>query len=185
MRPGRTATPPTRPRPARRRVRPPRRPAVGLAALLLLALVAGFFGYVSADPFWLSVGHSTKGTVTVTRCSGTGTWKSCRGDFAAAHGGFIASVTLANRRSEPLHAGDRVPARMVSAQGRAAYIGTASDGLIPSWLFGTLLVLLCGPAIAWVTGAGRLGARQTRLWAYGASVAAPFLLLVWQVALAF
>ena len=39
------------------RTPPPPRPLPGLAALVLLSLVAAFFAWVSAEPFWLAVGH--------------------------------------------------------------------------------------------------------------------------------
>ena len=62
-------------------VKQPRRPAVGLAALLVFALLGGFFGWVSADPFWLSVGHAERGTATVSRCAGSGLTARCVGTF--------------------------------------------------------------------------------------------------------
>jgi hypothetical protein len=52
--------------------REPRHPAVGLAALVTFALLAGFFSWVSAEPFWLALGHSRAGTATVSSCTGTG-----------------------------------------------------------------------------------------------------------------
>ncbi|TDB72422.1 hypothetical protein E1182_23175, partial [Micromonospora sp. KC721] len=72
---------PARPR-APRAPHPPD-PVRGLATLLALSLVAAFFGWVSAGPFWLAVGHATTGTVVVTDCSGGGLTQRCRGIFTA------------------------------------------------------------------------------------------------------
>ncbi|HEY0358286.1 MAG TPA: hypothetical protein VGD11_06870, partial [Mycobacteriales bacterium] len=70
-----------------------RRPVVGLVALVAFGLVALFFGWVSADPFWLAVGRGTDGTVTVTRCDSG----QCVGRFTterfAAEGVTLSGVS--------------------------------------------------------------------------------------------
>ncbi|GAB3869714.1 hypothetical protein [Dactylosporangium cerinum] len=44
------------------------------------------------------------------------------------------------------------------------------------WTVGLALILLCGAALCWATGAGRLGRFRTRLAAYALTVAAPLVL---------
>jgi hypothetical protein len=176
MRPGRPAPgKPDRHKPRARRTRTTRSPAVGLAALLLLALLAGFFAWVSADPFWLALGHGSRGTATVTRCTGTGIGASCVGSFTAerfSSGRVRLSALPANAR----HAGATVAARMVSAKGRIAYAGRRGP-LHARWVVGVGLVLLCGLGTAWLTGVRRLP-KEARPALYGTSLAAPLVLLL-------
>ncbi len=72
------------------RTPPPPDPLPGLAALVVLSLVAAFFAWVSAGPFWLAVGHARTGTVVIDDCSGGGLTQRCRGIFTADDGRFIA-----------------------------------------------------------------------------------------------
>jgi len=154
-----------------RRVRPPRatrRPLAGLTALVLLGLLAAFLAWFSAEPLWLSLGHSATGTATVRACPVHGIARTCA-DFTAD--GFLATkVTLLG--TGQLSAGARVPARMVSATGTAAYVGTAA----PRWVPSLLGVLLCGFGIAWLTGGYRLPGRRARLVALVLSLAGPLLI---------
>jgi hypothetical protein len=153
--------------------RDPRHPAVGLAALVVFALLAGFFSWVSAEPFWLSMGRGKTGTATVSSCTGSGVLQRCLVTVQAA--GFQAErVTLVGAQGTK---GETVQARVVGADARIAYAGD-SNGLHLRWLIGLGLVLLCGLGIAWGMGTNRLPTRRTRLAALGTSVAAPLLLFV-------
>ena len=156
-----------------RRTKGYRRPGVGLPALVLLALLAGFLAWVSADAFWIAMGHGRTGTATVTRCAGGGLDSRCTGTFTAR--GFTARrVALAGLPREARRQGATAAATMASARGRVAYARRVHD---PRWAIGFGLALLCGLAIAWATGAGRLPRRGARLGAFAASLAGPLLLL--------
>jgi hypothetical protein len=177
MRPGRPALVlPDEDAKPRRHAKLPRPPGLGLPLLIVFALLGTFFAWVSADPFWVAVGHAERGTATITRCSGSGLTASCVGAFK---GDRISSARV---RLNGVPAGDRkagakVSARMVSAKSRIAYAGPVGP-LNVRWLLGLALVLLCGLGIGWATGAGRLLGQRTRLAAYGLSVAAPVALLL-------
>jgi hypothetical protein len=141
--------------------------------LVAFALLAGFFSWVSAEPFWLSVGHGTAGTATVSSCTGSGVRQRC---LATVQGSGFRSerVTLVGAQGAQ---GQVFPVRVVGAEARIAYAGD-SNGLRLRWLIGLVLVLLCGLGIAWGTGTNRLPTRRSRLAALGTSVAAPLLLFV-------
>ncbi|MFB9177637.1 hypothetical protein ACFFX1_05770 [Dactylosporangium sucinum] len=162
MRPSRVA--PQKPgRPAKR----PRHPATGLASMLLLALLTGFFAWTSAEPFWLDMGHQVRGTATVTACEGKGVLRRCQ-------------VALQGEETQRWLVGvDRAPGASVAARmvpdGRIAYAG-APSGLRVRWTVGLGLVLLCGLALSWLTGAWRLGRLRTRLGAWALTTAAPLVL---------
>jgi hypothetical protein len=174
MRPGRPASgTPDGHKPRVHRSPTTRSPAAGLAALLLLALLAGFFGWVSADPFWVALGHAERGTATVTRCTGNGIAATCVGTFTGSR--FSAGrVRLAALPDSARHGGATVTVRMVSATSRIAYAGRPGP-LHARWLLGVALVLLCGLGIAWSTGVTRLPA-PARPAIYGTSLAAPLIL---------
>jgi hypothetical protein len=140
--------------------------------VLVLGLLAAFLAWVSAEPLWLAVGHGARGTATVRTCQVHGIAQRCA-DFAADGAGFVAGkVTLLGARGLP--PGTRLPARMVSATGSAAYVGTVRlRGTL-----GLLGVLLCGLAIAWLTGAYRLPGRRARWTAALLSLTGPVLLAV-------
>jgi hypothetical protein len=158
--------------PARFRVRPQRSPRAGLTWLVVLGLLAAFFGWFSAEPLWLSLGHGVPGTATVVDCSIHGISGRCA-DFTPASGAFPATrVTLLGLGR--VAAGQQVAARMVSPRGWEAYAGNRSS-LYLRWIPGLVVVLLCGLGIAWGTGASRLPGRH-RLLAVLASVAGPLLL---------
>jgi hypothetical protein len=169
--------PPVRGRPGRP-PKPPRRPATGLIALLVLALTATFFAWVSAEPLWLAVGHGDKGTATVTECTGDGVSQRCLGEFTAASGMFTAE------RVRLLGVGDRdgvgttVAAKMVGADSGRAYVDAANGLLHLRWGLGMGLVVLCGLGIVWATGALRLEDRRSRRRAALAGLAAPLLVAI-------
>ncbi|GAA1805700.1 hypothetical protein HC028_03320 [Planosporangium flavigriseum] len=182
MRGGRrtTAKRPTQaPKRVRKRARPP---ALGLTALVLLALLAGFFGWVSADPFWLAVGHAQRGTATVTQCVGDGLQARCVGTFAGSSFSRDRVAVSALPRAEQ-RPGAKVTAQMVSAKGRIAYAGRPTS-LHLRWIVGIVLVVLCGLGIAWATGAGRLESRRARMTAFALSLGGPLLITFGTIAVA-
>jgi hypothetical protein len=172
------------------RPHPPRRPVSGLVALVALGLIAAFFSWVSAEPFWLAVGHGEGGTATVTRCTGSGITQRCFGSFSAtgdsssagdssSSDGFdVPRVTLLGVESTARAAGTSVPARMVSADSRQAYVGPAGPMIQLRWMLGFILVVLCGYGIARLTGARRLETGLASRAAVAVSLAGPVLLLV-------
>ncbi|MQA26555.1 MAG: hypothetical protein GEU94_14050 [Micromonosporaceae bacterium] len=173
------------PRPKRRvrhAYRSGRRPAIGLPLLLVLALLALFVSWVSAEPFWIAVGHQDPGKIEVTRCSGEGDLgRRCVGTFVASGSAYAVDLaTVSGAAPGDREAGRTLPARMVSEDGRIAYAGDAA-GLHLRWSIGLGLLLLIGLGIAWATGAWRFrGAARTG--AVLASMAAP--LVIGAVALA-
>ncbi len=179
MAPGRQPRAAFRPgRKVPRRRRNTRRPWIGLAALVLLALLAAFFAWFSAEPLWLSLGHGTPGTATVVSCPVHGIAKRCA-DFTADGDAFVAGkVTLLG--GDGVRMGHTVPARMVSATASAAYVGQTTSRWAPS----LLAVLLCGLGIAWLGGAFRLAERRSRWTAFGLSLTAPLLLTLGMLAAA-
>jgi hypothetical protein len=155
-----------------RRARRQRRPAAGLAWLVVLGLVAAFFGWFSAEPLWLTLRHGVSGTATVVECSVHGIPARCA-DFTPAGGGYPPTrVTLLGVGK--VSTGQQVAARMVSQRGWQAYAGDPAS-LYLRWIPGLGAVLLCGIGIAWGTGAARLPGRR-RILAVLASVAGPVLL---------
>jgi len=139
-------------------------------ALVGVGLVALFFAWFGAEPLWLSLGHGTAGTATVQSCRVHGIARACA-DFSAGGDAFVAGkVTLLG--AGDVAPGARVPARMVSATGSTAYAG----GTTMRWAPSLLAILLCGFAIAWLTGAYRLPGRRARLGALALSLAGPLLL---------
>jgi hypothetical protein len=165
-------------RPPRHRPRTPRNAAPGVFGLIALALIAAFFSWVSAEPFWLATGHGTPGVVTVARCTGSGITQRCAGSFAASDGRF-SRQTVALLGVEP---GGRNPgavamARMVSAKSTQAYVGTTGPLVQLRWILGFLLVLLSGLGIAGLTGTRQLETVRARRVALLMSVAGPVLLL--------
>ncbi|MBG0561560.1 hypothetical protein [Actinoplanes aureus] len=165
-------------RTGKRRTSPASNPATALLALLTFGLMAAFFGWVSAEPFWLAVGHGDKGYATTTRCHGSGLTQRCTGRFAAGDGQFsVSPVTLLGVSGDGRQAGAVSPARMVSRGSTQAYAAPAGLLMHLRWALGFLLVLICGYGIAETTGARRLESRRARRRAVLASVAGPLLLL--------
>ena len=162
---------------ARRSTR--RAPIAPMASVIALGLLAAFFAWVSAEPFWLAMGHGDRGYATVTACTGSGVTQHCTGRFAAADGGFtISKVTLLGVGPGHRVPGTVSPARMVSPDSPRAYLGDTSPLLQLRWLLGFVLVLFCGYTIAGVTGARRLESGRARRGAVLASLAGPTLLLL-------
>ncbi|MBY8871560.1 hypothetical protein K7640_06840 [Micromonospora sp. PLK6-60] len=158
-----------------RAARPPD-PLRGLAVLVTLSLVAAFFGWVSAGPFWLAVGHATEGTVVIGSCTGAGLSQRCRGIFTAEGERFIVhGVRVSGVPRERATTGATLPARMTGADGDTAYADRGA-GRHLRWLLGLLLVLACGAGIARWTGATRLPDARARRWAVAAAVGGPVLI---------
>jgi hypothetical protein len=174
----RTATEPPIGRPPRRR-KPPRGPWLGLPCLVVLTLAAAFLAWVSAEPFWLAVGHGHVGTATaLAPAPGSG----CRASFTASGGAFhVSKVDLAGTRL--CTEGTTMTARMVSDRSAHAYV-TNRSGLRLRWTVGFGLVLLCGLGIMWSSGALRLrGWRRTT--SVGLSFAGPVAIALVLVAAAY
>ncbi|GAA3335914.1 hypothetical protein GCM10020358_06060 [Amorphoplanes nipponensis] len=163
---------------ARRRAPEPRRPAAGLLGLLALGLIAAFFAWVSAEPFWLAVGHGDRGSATVARCTGSGVTQRCTGRFIAADGGYqVDRLALFGVEAGQRAPGTSSPARMVSSQSRQAYVGSTGVLVHLRWALSFILVLLCGLGIAVLTGARRLETVRARRGALLLSLAGPLALL--------
>jgi hypothetical protein len=162
----------------RRRAPQPRRPAAGLAGMLALALVAAFFAWVSAEPFWLAVGHGDRGSATVERCTGGGITQRCIGHFLAADGAYrVDQLALFGVEPGERTPGASSPARMVSSESRQAYVGSTGVLMHLRWTLSFVLVLLCGLGIAGLTGARRLDSVRARRGALLASMVGPLVLL--------
>lgn len=174
--------------PGGRRPRPPkapRRPGLGLTTLVLLSLVAAFFAWVSVEPLWLAIGHGDRGTATVTTCTGTGVGQRCVGEFTAADGQFtVAKVSMLGVGEQARQSGTTVTARMVSSDGRSAYVGGRLS-LHLRWIVGLAIVLACGLGIALATGATRLDGRRDRFRAFTISLAGPLLIVIGFLAMTF
>jgi hypothetical protein len=163
-----------------------RKPAPALFALITLALVATFFAWVSAEPFWLAVGHGDRGFATTTECRGTGVAQRCTGHFETADGSFaVARVALLGVADDKRASGAVSPARMVSAKSGTAYLGDTSPLVQLRWMLGFVLVLICGYGIASLTGARRLDDPRARRLVTLASVFAPIVLLAGFLAAAY
>ncbi|MFE0589526.1 hypothetical protein [Micromonospora echinospora] len=166
---------------ARRRTRPrvvrQRDPLPGLAGLLGLSLLAAFFAWVSAEPFWLAVGHGTTGTV-VGDCTGSGLAQRCRGTFVATDGRFVAhGVRVGGLDTGGQRTVTAVPARMTGPEGATAYADRGGT-LHLRWLLGFGLVAACATGIARVTGTAGLSGQRARRWAITAAVGGPLLVTV-------
>ncbi|RLP96013.1 MULTISPECIES: hypothetical protein [unclassified Micromonospora] len=158
------------------RTTPPPDPLPGLAVLVLLSLVAAFFAWVSAGPFWLAVGHARVGTVVIDNCTGGGLTQRCRGIFTADDGRFLAhGVRVTGVPAGRNAPGTALPARMAGPDGGTAYADTGVARHL-RWLPGLLVVLGCAAGIARWTGATRLPGRRNRRWAVAVAVAGPVLI---------
>ncbi|WP_433214520.1 hypothetical protein ACQP00_04100 [Dactylosporangium sp. CS-047395] len=164
-----------------RRVRPARGPAAGLSAMLLIALLAGFFAWTSAEPFWLDMGHREPGTAKITSCKGTGVLRRCLAEFTRPGAAEPVMGTRLMGLDEP--PGATVAAEMVPG-GRIAYAGNPT-GLRVRWAAGLGLIVLCGVLLAWLTGAWRFARLRDRLTAWTLTAAAPLVLSAAIVAAAY
>lgn len=158
----------------------PRSLWVALPSMILLTGLAAFFSWVSAEPFWLSVGHDISGTVTVSECVAEGFAPRCEGDFVSDSGGQTLPGVRITGDTEAERQGTTVAAQAVSGSARSVYIGDTT-GLVLRWGIGLFLVLCCGLAIAAVSGAWQWRGKA-RAGAVLACVAGP--LLLWFGALA-
>lgn len=166
--------PPARAKAPQRKL--PRKPAVALTAMVLFGLLSGFFAWISAEPFWLAVGHSQAGVAVVTECTGAGTTRRCYASFTDRNGLVISTrATLVGAKRKQLEPASTLTARMVGENGRIAYAGT-DRGLRARGLVGLLALLVCGALLAWLSGAGRLPTRANRTVAYLISMVGPLLL---------
>jgi hypothetical protein len=148
-------------------------------SLVALALASAFFGWVSAEPFWLAIGHGDSGTATVTQCIGTGVTQRCIGQFTARNGRFTVSrITLLGVPPALRAPGETAPAKMVSPDSRQVYLGGTGTLMHLRWVLAFALVLICGYAVAGVTGARRLETAKARRAAVLLSLAGPVALLV-------
>lgn len=176
---GRPRKPPAEaggPRPARP-PKPPPNPVLGLAGVILFSLVASFFAWVSAEPWWLAIGHGEQGTVIVESCRGRGLGQHCRGEFVAADGRLVArDVRLVGMAADPGDVGLEFPARIVDGRSTKAYVGPGTGLLHLHWSLGLGVVLICTAAVGWCTGALRLADRGHRHRAALVSYAGPLLL---------
>ncbi|AEV88679.1 hypothetical protein ACWT_7668 [Actinoplanes sp. SE50] len=174
------------PRPGKRRRPPATHPVGALTALLGLSLLAAFFAWVSAEPFWLAVGHGDPGYATTTHCHGDGLTQHCTGRFASADGRIaVRRVTLLGISGGAREPGAVARARMVNRDSGQAYAGPPGMLLHLRWALGFLLVLICGYGIAGATGARRLESPRARRGALLASVLGPVLLLAGFLAAAY
>lgn len=142
----------------------------GLAALLVAGFLAAFFGWVSAEPFWLSTGRGTDGTATVSSCRDSGPARTCVGTFAA-DGVRSDVVRLSGVAARDRRAGATVDAMMLDADSRWAYAGPTAI----RWQLGLAAVVGCGLLLGWATGVGRLRttSRNRRLLLRLLSLVAP------------
>ncbi|MET8254787.1 hypothetical protein [Micromonospora sp. NPDC005197] len=151
-------------------------PLPGLTALVLLSLVAAFFAWVSAGPFWLAVGHARDGTVVIDHCTGGGLTQRCRGIFTADDGRFLAhGVRVSGVPASGGAPGAALRARMTGPDGDTAYADTGA-GRHLRWLPGLLAVLGCAAGIVRWTGSARLPGRRHRRWAVATALAGPALI---------
>jgi len=176
---GDTEPPPDRKAPPRE-PKEPRPPTVVLPLLILFIGVAAFFSWVSAEPFLISIGHHVTGTVTVNECHAEGFAPRCQGKFVPDSGGDSQPAMRITGDTTVERPGETVAAQAVSYDSTSVYIGD-DFGLGLRWGLGLAMVVGCGFAIAWISGAWRFAGRA-RLAAVAASMAAP--LLIWLGALA-
>jgi hypothetical protein len=155
-----------------------RLPVSAQISLITLGLLAAFFGWVSAEPFWLAVGHGDRGYATTVQCSSSGVTQRCTGQFASADGRYaVSQVVLLGVEPGGRAPGSTAPARMVSPDSRQAYLGSTPPLLHLRWILGFTLVLVCGYAVAGLTGARRLENSRARRGAVLLSLAGPLTLL--------
>ncbi|MFC4067398.1 hypothetical protein [Actinoplanes subglobosus] len=164
------------PAPVPRRRPPADNPLRALLCLIVLSLVAAFFGWVSAEPFWLAVGHGDRGYAVTAQCRGTGLAQRCVGQFAAEDFS-VAPVTLLGVAGDRRHPGAVSPARMVGPGSDQAYASSTGPLVHLRWGLGFLFVLICGYGIAETTGARRLPSRPARRGATIASFLGPLAML--------
>lgn len=156
----------------------PGAPLPGLVLVLVLTLVASFFGWVSAEPAWLALGHSQVGEVVVTRCTGTGLGQRCRGDFRVPGQHLVVrGIRLTDVPEAHRTPGTVLPARMVRVSAETAYVDQPGPTRHLGWLLGLTLVLLCAAGVGWATGALRLAEPSARRWSVVTGFCGPLLIV--------
>lgn len=167
------------PRPARlaapKPFKHPRPLGFAMPMVILIGLLSAFFSWVSAEPLWIALGHHQTGTATVTKCVGDGITRRCKGNLQSVQ---VSLLGLGDKAAP----GQTVKVQTVSERSQRAYAG---GGFVLRWLPGLVLVLLCGLAIALVTGVTRLPSKRERWAAFGVSLAAPVLVTIGFLAAAF
>ncbi|NUR72741.1 MAG: hypothetical protein HOU81_18160 [Hamadaea sp.] len=171
---------PTASRPAKQEQGVRTTSVLGLAGLVLFALLAAFFAWVTAEPLWLAVGHGHDGKASVIQCVGSGVSQRCVGDFTADSGLVVERVALLGVDQSTLPQGEQsqLSARMVGSHSDQAYVGDALRGLHLRWVISFCLAMLCGLGIALSTGAIRFSDPKARRAAVATSLAAPLLLII-------
>ncbi|QSB04883.1 hypothetical protein [Natronoglycomyces albus] len=173
-----TFKPPKTPKPTEQRMR---RPLLALPGLIVIGCLMVFFAVVSAEPFWLGVGKSESGTVTVDRCEGGDFAPRCIGTFDSAESDLaLERVRLTGNPTLPdgsaLDAGDEIQAVVTGSSATTAYNGDTL-GLHLRWIPGFTLVLLGGLLLVPMMGAWRLD-KPRRALAVLSCFAAPVVLLL-------
>lgn len=144
-----------------------RGPALGLTATIALTLAAAFFGWVSAQPFWLAVGLGHTGTATIASCD-RDLDSRCIGSFIADDGKFVTQTVRLSGVPDKLRRPDAsMTARILHEDSEWAYVGS----LGMRWKIGVLAALLCCGMVPVATGVRRMrntsrGGRAT-LWVLG------------------
>ncbi|WJK34190.1 hypothetical protein [Solwaraspora sp. WMMA2065] len=160
----------------RTRVRRSRRPATGIAWIVVVAAAAAFLGWVSAEPLWLAVGRGVNGTATVTDCTGDGYGRRCLGEFAAQTGFTVDRVRLFGVPPVDQATGAELTARMLHRERDTAYVVADLVVLHLRWSVGWGLTVLLGVLLVWGSGARRLATATARRVATVAALLAPVLL---------
>lgn len=143
---------------------------------MVLALVAAFFAWVTAEPALVAMGHARSGTATVATCVGSGIQRRCHASFQDDSGQLVAvRIPLVGTRPGEAKPGTTVPARMAGDSGRVAY--STHSGLRALWGTGLTMLVLCGLALIWSGGATRLPNRRFRAIGVLVSLAAPLAML--------
>ena len=111
----------------------------------MLALATMFLAWVSAEPFWLAIGHGHTGTATISSTS-----RGCRAAFVADDRSFtVSTVEVAGLRDCP--DGSVAPAgRSPTPAGLVARSDFVRPGRLTGWR-GTTMALLSLGAPALVT----------------------------------
>lgn len=172
--------------PGRRRLRleaTPRSKWLALPGTVMLGLLAVFFCWVSAEPFWLSMGHGVQGTVSVSECGSGGPGSGCHGQFTPDHGGDPWFGMRLSGDPDAGQAGAELDARAVSERASVVYVGD-DWGLHLRWGMGLAMALACGVGVAAVSGAWRWRGRA-RVATVGVSLAGPAVLWLIAVAVAY